>query len=102
MQNMQGAEKCGQHYGEHMKYKIERTGKRHVKYTDLKPGDLIELDNKIFIAQYKLGRECDECAFADKTGYCLVNIHGGYGDKLCQTDNYRLLFKNIDDIMENL
>lgn len=84
-----------------MKYKIERTGERHVKYTDLKPGDLIELDNKIFIAQDKRGRECDECAFSDNT-YCLVNIHGGYGNKLCQTDCYRLLFKYMDDILESL
>ena len=85
-----------------MKHKIERTSERRVKYTDLKPGDLIELDNKIFIAQDRLGRECDECAFSEKSGYCLVNIHEGYGNKLCQTDHYRLLFKHMDSVLENL
>lgn len=85
-----------------MTYKIERIDKRHVKHTELKPGDLIELDNKIFIAQDRMGRECYECAFAEKTGYCLVNIHGGNGNKLCQPDDYRLLFKHVNNILENL
>lgn len=85
-----------------MKHKIERTDKRHVKYTELKPGDLIELDNKIFIAQDRLGRDCYECDFAEKTGYCLVNIHGGHGNKLCQTDHDSVLFKYMDKILEDL
>lgn len=85
-----------------MKYKIERTSEYRVKYTDMKPGDLIELDNNIFIAQDRLERSCDECAFSEKSGYCLVTIHEGRGNKLCQTDYCSLLFKHIDNILENL
>ena len=85
-----------------MKHKIERTSKRHVKYVYISPGDVIEVDNKLFIAQYKCDRSCDECPFSEKPGYCLVNVDGGHGNKICQTDHGSLIFKSLISVLEDL
>lgn len=85
-----------------MKHIIKRIDNRRVKDADISPGDIIEDDNKLYIAHSRGNRHCDECAFSEKTGYCPVNVYGGHGDKICQTDHGSLIFKGLISILEDL
>ena len=85
-----------------MRHKIERINQYRVKYLNISPGDVLEDDGKFFIAHSKRGIYCSECAFHEEPGYCLVNIDGGTGDKICQTKHGSLIFKDLDKVLENL